>query len=157
MIYFFSEDECDNIVSTIEQCVWSEYNQDFKYQQIDIDYDWINSKLFNIFKQEMNLFVDDDVSSRIIKLSSNDRLPNHNFNYSNVNSLYKNTKFTIVVFLNTNFQGGEFFYKNEKLEVLKGYGVIHDRTTTQKINKILEGNCYILFSHISNIKTNKPI
>jgi hypothetical protein len=69
--------------------------------------------------------------------------------------LYRETIFTSVVFLNENFIGGEYFFNNIKYKIKTGYGVIHDRCTTQKINKIQDGELYMLFTHFSDILANK--
>lgn len=157
MIQFFSQEECEFILFTTKNLTWEKYDQDFKYTQTFINDDHINEILSEKFKFHTNISTIDNIKTRLIKLSKEEGLPTHNFNYSNSNSVYKNTKFTIVVLINENYGGGDFYYNNNNIELNSGYGVIHDRSTKQKITKIERGDCYLLFSHISSIQPNKLI
>jgi predicted N-acyltransferase len=153
MSNFLSKEECEFILK--DDSDWQFYNQDFKYFQKIIDIDWLNLKLKKHLKDEKKIIVNEKIDTRLIKLSKGDKLATHSFDYSNSKSLYRNTIFTIVVFLNEDFKGGEYYFNYSETKINMGYCVIHDRSTRQSINKIKDGECYVLFSHFGKISSNK--
>lgn len=157
MIKLFSNKECKKILDFTINKEWELYNNDFKYYQIYIDEAWLNSKIKYNLEINKNINNIEIINTRIIKLPKNFSLPTHTFNYSNYLTILKNTSFTLVSFLNENYIGGDFYFNNIENKVFNGFGVIHDRSTTQRIKKIIDGDCFLLFSHIENKKHNKLI
>ena len=153
----FLEEECDNILSIVNNLDWKIYNLDFEYLYVEISEKWVNDILINFLQNKKDISVSSTIKNRVIKLSINDKLPTHTFNYNNIEGPYTDTTFTIVTFLNNDFDGGEFYFNNENLLIKKGYGIIHDRVTKQKISKITSGECYMLISHFYDIIPNKLI
>lgn len=153
MSYFLSKEECELILS--DDSEWQFYNQDFKYFQKVIELSWLNFKLTKHLENEKKIIVNEKIDTRIIKLTKGDKLATHSFDYSNSKSLYRNTIFTIVVFLNEDFTGGGYFFNYSETKINRGYSVIHDRSTRQSISKIKDGDCYLLFSHFGKISSNK--
>jgi hypothetical protein len=154
MYQFFSKEECSLLLSNESE--WQLYDQDFKYYQKFIKYNWLDTKLKSILHENKKISVNEIIETRIIKLSKGYRLPTHTFNYSNQKSLYRHTTFTVVIFLNEDFIGGNFYFNNVRNKMTTGYGVIHGRSTNQQVSKIEEGECYLLFSHFGEICVNKP-
>lgn len=156
MYQFFSETECDLLVDNTTD--WELYKtKDFEYFQKIINYEWVNEKLLSKIEIQKNIKLNSKFISRIIKLQTGHKLRTHSFNYMNSNSLYKNTTFSINIFLNDNFKGGDYYFNNHLHQTKKGFGVIHDLDTTQRVKEIEENDCYLLFTHFNTIISNKLI
>jgi hypothetical protein len=57
--------------------------------------------------------------------------------------------------LNDDFKGGDYYFNNNLMKIEKGFGVIHDLHSTQKIKEIKLKDCFLLFSHFGEISSNK--
>ena len=153
--FFLTLEDCKKILSDTTD--WKLYDLDFRYYYKSLDNEWLDSKLRILLENEKKVITTKKIQNRIIKLPKGFIMPKHSFDYSNTSSLYRETIFTSVVFLNEDFIGGEFFFNNVKYKIKTGHGVIHDRYTNQKINKIEDGELYMLFTHFSDILVNKLI
>lgn len=150
---YLSKEECELILK--DESDWKLYDLDFRYYYKLLDNEWLDSKLRSLLENEKKIITTKKIQNRVIKLPKGFIMPKHSFDYINTSSLYRETIFTSVIFLNEDFIGGEYFFNNIKYKIKTGYGVIHDRYTTQKINKIQDGELYMLFSHFSDILVNK--
>ena len=119
MSYLLSKEECELILS--DDSEWQFYNQDFKYFQKVIELSWLNLKLTKYLENEKKIIVNEKIDTRIIKLTKGDKLATHSFDYSNSKSLYCNTIFTIVVFLNEDFIGGEYFFNYSETKIFHSF------------------------------------
>lgn len=152
MIHFFNEEECDDIINLVSNLEWEYCNQNFKYYQTFFYEEWVSSKIKKIVENEKKINFLSNPITKVIKLKPTNFLPTHVQRFKN-----SDITFTSVCFLNDNFKGGTYYYNNHPTKIIKGFGVIHDLDSTQRIKEIQETDCYLLFSHFNTINPNKLI
>lgn len=148
-----SKTECQFFL--MENSPWQRYEEDFRYHQKFFAENWAVKRMRNLLELQKKIKFVGDVFTRIIKLSISDKLPTHNFDYSNQDCYLKNTTFTIVTSLNDNYEGGNYFVNELPFKLNVGDCLIFDRTTTQSLSEIEKGECYLLFTHFGQILPNK--
>ena len=152
MIHFFNEKECDTIINLVSNLQWEYCNENFKYYQTFFYEEWISIKIKKIVEKEKKINFLNYPITKVIKLKPTNCLPTHV-------QLFKNSDITstAVCFLNDNFKGGNYYFNNHLTNVIKGFGVIHNLDSTQRIKEIEENDCYLLFAHFNTIIPNKLI
>jgi hypothetical protein len=152
MIHFFNEEECDNIINLVSNLEWEYCNENFEYYQTFFYEDWISSKILKILEKEKKISFLNYPITKVIKLKPTNCLPTHVQRFKN-----SDITFTTVCFLNDNFKGGNYYFNNHLTNIIKGFGVIHNLDSTQRIKEIEENDCYLLFAHFNTIIPNKLI
>jgi hypothetical protein len=150
MIKIFSKKECDEIIDYVNTLTWEHYTKDFEYYQTFIHIDWISYKIKKIIEIEKKISFSNTPLTKVIKLKPSNSLPTHVQRFENTN-----ITFTTVCFLNDDFKGGDYYFNNNLIKIKKGFGVIHDLHSTQKIKEIKSKDCFLLFSHFDKIIPNK--
>jgi hypothetical protein len=150
MIHFLTNKECDYIIESTSNSEWEHYNKDFEYYQTFIHIDWISYKIKKIIEIEKKISFSNQPLIKVIKLKPSNSLPTHVQRFEN-----SNITFTTVCFLNDDFKGGDYYFNNNLMKIKKGFGVIHDLHSTQKIKEIKSKDCFLLFSHFDKIIPNK--
>jgi hypothetical protein len=153
MIKIFSESECRDIINSGVD--WKYYNFDFEYHQIFLKEKWIYDRLVDVIGKEKDIKIERIPMIRLIRLSVGQKLALHTYNYSNTNSVLKNTIFTSVAFLNKEFEGGKIYINNKRIRHNIGEGFLHDRDSTEHITEIKKGTFYLILAHIDKIATDK--
>jgi hypothetical protein len=152
MIKMLTKKECDMIIKIVRNSDWTYHSDNFKYHQTFFHEPMISRKIKQLVESEKKISFIKEPIMKVIKLNINDSLPTHTQRFVNSDITY-----TAVCFLNDNFIGGNFFVNNKFVKHSKGLGIIHDRNSTQRITKINEGECYLLFCHLDKIIINKTI
>lgn len=152
MIHFFNEEECDNIINLVSNLQWEYCNKNFEYYQTFFYEEWVSTKIKKIVETEKKINFLNYPITKVIKLKPTNCLPTHVQRFKNSDII-----FTAVCFLNDKFRGGNYYFNNNLTKIIKGVGVIHNLDSTQRIKKIEENDCYLLFAHFNTIIPNKLI
>lgn len=157
MINVLSDFECKSIISKYKNTRWEKINFGYSYYETPINEFSYTDKILKTFQIVKNITISKQII-RLLKFEIGDHLIPHTFNYTTLsNNLYKDTKFGMIIFLNTDYSGGSFYLNNQYNKVLNGSGIIYDIHDVGKITKIKKGTLYLLISHILDINTNKLI
>ena len=149
MELFLTNEECDSLLMADTELEWKRFNDYFRFFEVIIDNQHLNQKIVRVMKDKYGIGVSKELIIRLLRFDVGDGLPTHTFDYSTSNgSPYQDTNLIVTVFLNDDYQGGEYYLNNTKMESKIGHGIVNHREDIGKLDLITKGNSYILLCHI---------
>lgn len=142
---------------------------------ISYDGDWERVDLFGKYYQK---FIDDvsfieslqdffgckfakNPIVKLIKLEQGDNIPLFSADYSkqvgDYFKRYNGTNFIIHIFLNRDYEGGEFYFKSSYIKSKIGFGIIQSKTDKCRIDKVEKGEKYMLLCFVSDLQKQSII
>lgn len=147
-----SNEECIKLIQRAEKQTWERVDRFGKYSQTFIEDLELETKLENFLNRKF----ESRPIVKVLKFEQGDKIPTFTADYTNTDdpyySKYINTNFITQIYLNTDFTGGELKQGSTEYQPQEGFGLIQKRTDKCSIGEIKEGESYMLFAFIYDLK-----
>lgn len=145
-----SKEECRDILALTTPHSWSYSTSPGRFTQ-----SFINSKkIETIVENNFNRQVITSPLSKILRFTEGDFLPTLSLDYSNTLDQeftpYRESTSCMIIFLTDNYSN--FSYRGKFTKIEEGKGIILNKDSKIKLDKIQSGTAYILFSFLFDFK-----